>query len=81
MNTPLGLTEDATHDLLSKFADGLIDRHEVQAKTGLSWGEVLLAIREHGLTLPIVRTYDRYNEAQKAVYKQVFNIKDDESTP
>ena len=80
-NTPAARTEKAVHDLLSKFADGLIDRHEVQDRTGLSWGEVLLAIGKQGLTLPIVRTYDRYNEAQKAAYKEFFNIKDDESTP
>jgi hypothetical protein len=80
-DAPTARGENEINDLLSKFADGLVDRDDVQDKTGLSWGEILLKMRECGLTLPIVRTYDRYNDAQKVAYNEVFNIPNDKDAP
>jgi hypothetical protein len=68
------LSDKAIKELLSLYANGLKDRHDVQDETGLSFGEILQKLRAFGLTLPVVRTYDRYNEKQRAIYNELFGI-------
>ncbi len=67
------LSEAAILELLSLYAAGSVDRQDVQDELGLTFGEVLERMRAAGLTLPIVRTFDRMNDKQKALYEEVFD--------
>ena len=58
--------------LLNQYSKGSIDRSTVQDETGLSFGEILLWMGALGLSLPVVRTFDRYTEKQKEMYHEVF---------
>lgn len=64
---------DAIDEILAMYSKGLIDRHDVQDETGLSFGEILQRMRQSGMTLPIVRTFDRFNDRQKALYNEIFS--------
>ena len=70
---PTQLGDEAIGKLLSMYSKGQIDRYDVQEETGLSFSEILLRLRESGLTLPIVRTFDRFNKKQKALYAEIFS--------
>ena len=58
--------------LLALYADGLMNRHDIQDETGLAFDEILERMALSGLTLPVVRTLDRYNSNQKALYDEIF---------
>ena len=67
------LSEKEVNKLLKMYADGFMNRHDTQDETGLTFDEMLLRMQQIGLTLPVVRTYDRYNEKQKALYEEIFS--------
>jgi len=58
---------------LALFAYGKLDRHDLQDDNNMSWDQVIGELRRYGLTLPIVRTYGRFNDTQKALYHEVFS--------
>lgn len=59
---------------LKRFAAGRLTRAELQRRTGISWyGDVLAVLRLIAMPLPIVRTYNRYNKRQKALYNEIFS--------
>ena len=62
----------STEPLLKLYAAGRLGRADLEEETGLHFGEIILAMRVAGLTLPRVRTLDRLNAAQRALYDQVF---------
>jgi antitoxin (DNA-binding transcriptional repressor) of toxin-antitoxin stability system len=66
------MSEVAINKLLTLYADGLLSRHDIQDETGLAFDEVLKKVALLGLTLPIVRTFDQYDDVQKALYNEVF---------
>lgn len=71
----LGLPKRARRRLLrrlNRFAAGDLARADLQEKTRLWWGDILALMRLIELPIPIVRTYSRYNEEQKALYNEIF---------
>lgn len=66
------MMENAINKLLTLYADGLLSRHDVQDETGLTFDEILEKVALLGLTLPVVRTFDQYDDVQKALYNEVF---------
>lgn len=50
-----------------------MSRHDVQDESGLAFDEILERMALFGLTLPIVRTIDRYDASQKALYDEIFS--------
>lgn len=66
------ISEAEIYSFLKMYADGLMDRRDVQDETGLAFDEILQQMRKSELTLPVVRTYNRYNEEQKALYEAIF---------
>lgn len=69
----INLDEVEISRILSLYSNGRMDRHDVQDETGLSFGEILQRLRQAGLTLPMVRTYGRFNERQRALYNEIFS--------
>ncbi|QKE41691.1 MAG: type II toxin-antitoxin system Phd/YefM family antitoxin [Ferrovum myxofaciens] len=67
------MSEAEIKKLLTLYADGLMSRHDVQDESGLAFDEILERMALFGLTLPIVRTIDRYDASQKALYDEIFS--------
>lgn len=71
----LGLTRRARLrllKLLKRFAAGDLAREDLQERTGLWFGDILALLKLVEVPLPIVRTYGRYNEKQRALYDEIF---------
>jgi len=67
-----GLSDQAIDELLGMFSKGLVERRDVQDETGMFFGDILTRMRRLGLTLPIVRTFERFNSQQRALYEEIF---------
>lgn len=59
--------------LLADYANGRIARARLQEETGLAFGEILRHLAAAGLKLPVVRTIDRFNAKQRALYEKIFS--------
>jgi hypothetical protein len=68
----LSPNERTLESVLRMFSLGLIDRAKAQEETGLSYGEILVKLGEFKLSRPVVRTFNRFNEKQKALYREIF---------
>jgi prevent-host-death family protein len=72
VKTTPAMSEAAINKLLGLYADGLLSRQDVQDETGLAFDEILEKVALLGLTLPVVRTFDQYDDVQQALYNEVF---------
>lgn len=58
---------------IRRFAAGEIDRHEVEDKTGLHFGEILLLMRERGIARRRVGTYESMSGSERALFDEIFS--------
>jgi len=59
-------------DPIVAYAAGAITHFELEDKTGLWFGDVLIELGKRGLQLPRFDTTAHYNEKQKALYNSIF---------
>jgi len=69
---PSGFDPATVDHMLEMYSQGLLGRSECQDATGLAFGEMLQRMGALELTLPVVRTRDRFNAAQNANYEEAF---------
>jgi hypothetical protein len=62
-------------ELMKAYSSGAITHRELEAQTGLWFGDVLGELGKRGLPLPRVDSTVHYNEKQMAVYKSVFRAR------
>jgi len=69
---PTGIDPATVDHKLEMYSRGLLSRSECQDATGLAFGEMLLRMGALELTLPVVRTRDRFTAVQRANYEGAF---------
>ena len=58
--------------LLRAYSAGELDQIALQEMTGLWCGEILAALAEHHLPLPLVDSALDFNPAQRALHGEIF---------
>lgn len=58
--------------LLAEYSAGSLTRRELEAATGLWFGEILNELAKRELALPKVDTRPMYNQAQTALFNRIF---------
>lgn len=73
MNTSLA-TSTPLDEALTEYSAGKISRHELESRTGLWFGDVLLEMAKRNLQLPRFNPFERYSPQQKAIYAQLLGL-------
>lgn len=66
------MTSSELDTLLQSYSAGEIDQLSLQEITGLWCGEILAALAERGLPLPLVDSLSGFTGAQRALHGEIF---------